>query len=79
MKRKYYIGRIACGCVMAIMHDDAQTTAGDVADFARDMARSRRKLEHVEWTAEELDAQFRFAKCTHRQSPSRQMSFRWVA
>lgn len=45
---KYYLGVKACGCVTAGMVDDITTTATHVADFAKNMAKTNRRVETLE-------------------------------
>jgi hypothetical protein len=50
-ERMLYVGRAkCCGRVTAAMVDDEQTTANDVAQFARSIAKSNRRLEHMTLT-----------------------------
>lgn len=58
-----YIGkRPACGCITAAMVDDETMTPDDLAEFARDIIASGRRLEHIEIPDGETVA---LKRCTH--------------
>jgi hypothetical protein len=64
-KRKFYVGvRPECGCHTAMLVDDEQTSPKEIARFARDMAKTKRVVRHVELTREEYMATFR--PCPHK-------------
>lgn len=62
-RQSFYIGTKACGCVTAAMVDDEQTTAKDVADFAREMHKTGRKLSHVEMTEQQFMDSLKACEC----------------
>ena len=64
-KRKFYLGIRTCGCVTASLVDDANTTASEVADFARRMALTKRHVEHREVDRGELE-KLMAANCDHK-------------
>lgn len=45
---KFYVGIAECGCVRAAQVDDEQTTAKEVAEFARRQQQKGRTMAHVE-------------------------------
>ena len=47
MELQAYIGINPCGCITAAMIDDADTSAERVAEFAKNMAKTGRKLKHI--------------------------------
>lgn len=66
MERKpFYVGVRQCGCITAAMIDDASTSAGEVADFAREMAKTHRRVEHRDMTHDEFMRSFRACECPH--------------
>lgn len=67
-KKRFYVGIRPCGCVTAVMVDDEDTTPKDIAEFARDMQKSKRRMEHREWTREEYRESFKH--CTHQVRPN---------
>lgn len=63
-KKKFYVGVRPCGCVTATLRDDNDTTPKEIAEFARHMHKSGRRMEHMEITQEELIATFK--PCHHK-------------
>lgn len=62
--KSYYVGmKKACGCITAAMVDDEQTTAKDVASFAKDVAKYDRNLRHIELPDDER-LEIKFCRCT---------------
>lgn len=62
-KKSFYIAVKPCGCVTACLVDDDKTTAKEVADFARDMHKTGRKMNHVEMTEAEFMATLKRCEC----------------
>jgi hypothetical protein len=54
--RRFYFGVRECGCVTAALVDDELTTAAEIADFARRMAKTKRRVQHREVTTGELES-----------------------
>ena len=69
-KRKFYVGIKACGCITAALVDDEKTTPKDIAEFARDMHKTKRRMEHRELTQPEFAASF--TPCPHLLQPNTQ-------
>lgn len=67
-KRKFYVGISGCGCITAALVDDEKTTAKDIAQFARDMHKTKRRMEHRELAQPEFSAMF--APCPHILRPN---------
>lgn len=44
----YYVGIAKCGCERAWLIDDDETTAKEIADFARRQQQMKRSMKHVE-------------------------------
>lgn len=63
-RKSFYPGVKACGCTTALLVDDDKTTAKDVADFAREMHKTGRKMNHVELTESEFMATFKRCECS---------------
>jgi hypothetical protein len=62
--KPFYVGVRPCGCITAAMIDDDTTTPDEIAEFARDMAKSGRRVEHRSLTQEEFQRTFVQCKCT---------------
>ena len=62
--KPFYVGVRSCGCVTAAMIDDDTTTPEEIAQFARDMAKSGRRVEHRALTLEEFQQSFVQCNCT---------------
>lgn len=54
--KPFYFGVRSCGCHTATMVDDEETTAAHVADFAKRMAKSGRRVVHKSVTRAEFMA-----------------------
>ncbi len=62
-RNSFDIGVKSCGCITACMVDDDKTTAKDVADFAKNMHKTGRKMKHAELTEVEFMASFKRCEC----------------
>ena len=62
-RKSFYLGVKPCGCVTASLVDDEMTTAKDVANFAKDMHKTGRKMRHAEMTEAEFASVFKRCKC----------------
>ena len=62
--KSFYIGVKDCGCTTACLVDDDETTAKEVAEFAREMHKTGRKLKHVELTEAEFMATVKQCDCS---------------
>ena len=67
-KRKFYVGITECGCITAALVDDEKTTAKEIAQFASDMHKTKRRMEHRELAQPEFAAMF--APCPHLLQPN---------
>nr|MBL8412754.1 hypothetical protein [Dechloromonas sp.] len=63
-KKTFYTGVKPCGCVTALLVDDDETTAKEVADFAREMHKTGRKMKHAELSQDEFMATFKKCECS---------------
>ena len=71
-KRKFYVGITECGCITAALVDDEKTTAKEIAQFARDMHKTKRRMEHRELSQPEFAAMV--APCAHLLQPNASFS-----
>ncbi len=65
-KRKFYVGIRPCGCITACLVDDQDTQPGEIAEFARDMKKTGRRVEHRELSYAEFEATFKC--CEHKSA-----------
>lgn len=65
-KRKFYVGIRPCGCITACLVDDHDTQPGEIAEFARDMKKTNRRVEHREMSHAEFEATFKC--CEHKSA-----------
>lgn len=70
-KRKFYVGIRSCGCITAALVDDEKTTPKEIAQFAREMHKTKRRMEHRELAQGEFSATF--APCPHLLQPNDQV------
>lgn len=63
VKLRFYVGIKDCGCITAALLDDAETTPKAIAEFARNMHKSKRRMEHGELTRSEYRKIF--VNCKH--------------
>lgn len=61
----FYVGISECGCISAMLVDDNDTTAKEVADFARRMQRTKRRMQHRIVTPSEREQLFK--PCPHQE------------
>lgn len=62
-KKGFYVGVKVCGCITACLVDDESTTPKEIAEFAREMYKTNRKMKHIELTEEEFLASFKKCAC----------------
>lgn len=55
-KTGFYVAIRACGCVRATLVDDEDTSAKDLADFARRAQKANYRVAHREMTLDEFRA-----------------------
>lgn len=67
-KRKFYVGIRPCGCITACLVDDQDTQPGEIAEFARDMKKTGRRVEHREMSYAEFQSTFK--SCEHKKAAS---------
>ena len=66
--RPFYIGISKCGCITATLVDDENTTAKEIAEFARSMQKTKRRMSHRNFTKDEFLTQFKL--CEHKDLPN---------
>ena len=59
----FYVGVKRCGCITATLVDDSTTRPKEIADFAREMEKTGRRVEHRELTLDEFKAAFKRCGC----------------
>lgn len=62
-RHRFYVGVKDCGCITATLVDDSITKPKDIADFAREMQKTNRRVEHREMTLDEFNDVFKRCKC----------------
>lgn len=62
-KKGFYVGVKACGCLTACLVDDENTTAKEVAEFAREMHKTGRRMKHRDLTEKEFLESFNKCEC----------------
>lgn len=45
--KNFYVGKRSCGCITAALVDDDKTTPDEIAEFARSMKGTQRRVEHL--------------------------------
>lgn len=61
--KPYYCGVRPCGCVTAMLADGPNATAKEIADFARSMSKTKRRVEHRNLTHDQFMANWSPCKC----------------
>jgi len=61
--RPFYVGVNACGCRTAMLIDDAHTTAKEIGSFAKSMQKTKRKVEHMMLTQQQIAETFKACDC----------------
>ena len=62
-RHRFYVGVKDCGCITATLVDDSITKPKEIADFAREMQKTNRRVEHREMTLDEFKDVFKRCKC----------------
>ncbi len=70
-KHGFYVGVKKCGCITATLVDDSTTKPKEIADFAREMQKTNRRVEHRELTFEEFKEVFTRCKCEPSNAQSK--------